>query len=50
MLDGKEEEEERKKTKKNKIEIFALDFLNCEKKKWNSGAIIDIRKAKGFHL
>ena len=55
----KEEEEEeerrikrrrRRKKKKNKIEIFMLDFLHCEEKSWNSGAIHDIRIAKGFHL
>ena len=46
MLDGKEEEERKKK---NKIEIFAVDLLNCEEKPWDSGAIFCIRIAKGFH-
>ena len=42
MLDGKEgEEEERKKDKNNKIEIFAFDFLDCEEKSWNSGGVFD---------
>ena len=49
MLDGKgrRNKEERKK---NQIEIFTFDFLDCEEKEWNSGAIFDIRIAKGFHL
>ena len=38
----------KKKKKKNKIEIFAFDFLDYEEKSWNSGAIFDIRIAKGF--
>ena len=45
MLDGTE-----RKKKKNKIEMFAFDFLNCEDKSWDSGAIFDITIAKGFHL
>ena len=52
MLDEKEEDkkkEERRK-KKNKIEIFVFDFLHCEEKSLDSGAIFDIRIAKGFHL
>ena len=36
--------------KKNKIEIFAFDFIDCEEKSWNSGTIFYIRIAKGFHL
>ena len=32
MYEGKEVEEKKKKKKKNKIEIFALDFLDCEEK------------------
>ena len=49
MLDEKEERRRRKKMKKkNKIEIFAFDFLDCEKKSWDSGAIFDIRIAKKF--
>ena len=39
--------EERRK-KKNKIENFPFDFLDCEKKSWDSGAIFDIRIAKSF--
>ena len=51
MLDGKGRKKERyKQQKKNKIEIFAFDFLDCEVKSWNSGAIFDVRIAKGFHL
>ena len=38
---------ERRK-KKNKIEIFAFDFLDCEKKSWNFGAIFDIRISLGL--
>ena len=41
---------ERRKKKKNKIEILAFDFLDCEEKSWDSGAIFNIRIAKGFHL
>ena len=47
MLDGKERKKERKK-KKNKIEIFPFNFLDCEEKSWDPGAIFYIRKAKGF--
>ena len=36
--------------KKNKIEIFRFDLLDCEEKSSDSGAIFDIRIAKGFHL
>ena len=42
--------EKKKKKKKKKIEIFTFDFLDCEEKSWDSGAIFDIRIAKGFHL
>ena len=45
MFDGKE-----RKKKKNKIEIFAFNFLDCEEKSSDSGAIFDIRIAKSFHL
>ena len=45
-----ERKEEERKKKKNKIEILAFNFLDCEKKQWNSGAIFDIRIANGFHL
>ena len=45
-----EEEEEERKKKKNKIEIFAFDFLDCEEKSSDSGAIVAIRIANGFHL
>ena len=53
MREKKEErrkKERRKKKRKNKIEIFAFDFLDCEEKYWNSGALFHIRIAKGFHL
>ena len=36
--------------KKNKIETFYIDFLNCEKDEWNSGSIFYISIAKRFHL
>ena len=49
MLGGKERKKERMK-KKNKIEMFAFDFLDCEEKSWDSGTIFYIRIAKGFHL
>ena len=45
----KKEEERRKMTKKNKIQIFTFNFLDCEKS-WDCGVIFDIRIAKGFHL
>ena len=44
----KERKKERKK--KNKIETCAPDFLDCEEKTWDSGAIFYIRIAKSFHL
>ena len=51
MFDEQEERRRKnKKKKKNKIEIFTFDFLNCKEKSWDSGAIFDIRIAKGFHL
>ena len=40
--------EQKKKKKKNKIELFTFDFLDCEGKKWDSGSMFDIRIAKGF--
>ena len=45
----KEDEEEERK-KKNKIKILMFDFLKCEEKSWDSGAIFYVRVAKGFHL
>ena len=45
-----EEEEVKRRKKKNKIEIFVFDFLGCEEKSWDSGAIFDIEIAKSFHL
>ena len=52
MREKKKERRRKKeeKKKKNKIEIFAFDFLDCEEKQWNSGAMLYIRIAKGFHL
>ena len=57
MLDGKEtrnkkreEKKERRKKKNNKIKHFMFDFLDCEENSGNSGAIFEIRIAKGFHL
>ena len=49
MLDQKKNEDRRRR-KKNKIEIFMFDFLDCEEKSWDSGALFDIRIARGFHL
>ena len=45
----KKKKEGRKK-KNSKIKIFALDFVNCEEKSWDPGAIFYIRITKGFHL
>ena len=45
MLDGKEESK-----KKNKVKIFTFDFLDCDEKSWDSGAIFYIRIANGFPL
>ena len=42
-------EKERKKMK-YKIDNFMFNFLDCEEKSWDSGAIFDIRIAKSFHL
>ena len=46
----KTERKKEKRKKKNKIDIFSLDFLECEEKSWDSGAILYIRLTKGFHL
>ena len=32
-------------SKKNTIEIFTFDFLDCEEKSWDPGDIFDIRIA-----
>ena len=48
MLIGKEEEGEEER--KNKIEIFVFDFLDCEEKSWNFEAVVYVRIAKDFHL
>ena len=45
---NKKKQERRKN--KNKIKIFVFNFPDCEEKSWDSGAIFDIRIAKGFHL
>ena len=45
MREGIEEDK-----KKNKVEIFSLDFPNCEKNQCNSGTIFDITRAKCYHL
>ena len=50
MLVGKERKKKNKNNNNNKIEIFTFDFLDCEEKSWDSGAIFYIRTAKGFHL
>ena len=42
MLD----EQERKK--KNNTENFMFNFLECDEKSWDSGAIFDISIAKSF--
>ena len=41
---------ERRKKKKNKFKTLAFDFLDCEEKSWDSGAMFNIIIAKGFHL
>ena len=46
-LINRRKKEERKK---NKIEIFTLYFLDCEKKSCDSEGVFYIRIAKGFHL
>ena len=38
-----------KKEKKNKIKTFAFNFLHCQDKSWDFGAIFYIRIVKGFH-
>ena len=48
LMEKKKERKKERKKKKNKIEIFELNFLDCEEKSWNSGAMFDIRIAKGF--
>ena len=45
-----EKKKKKKKARKNKIGIFAFDFLDCEETSWNSGAIFYITIAKSFHL
>ena len=40
----------KKEKEENKFATFTFDFLDCVEKYWNSGAIFDIRMAKGFHL
>ena len=53
MLGGIEErkkEQRGRKKNKNKIELFAFDFLIYEEKSWESGAVFYIRTGKGFHL
>ena len=53
MLDGierKKEEERKKKEEEEQNRIFAYDFFDNEENLWNSGAIFDIRMAKGYHL
>ena len=49
----KKERKNKKKTKKEEGKQnrnFVFNFLDCEGKQWNSGAIFYIRIAKGFHL
>ena len=50
MKRRKKKAKERRKKNKTKIKIFALNFLDCEEKSWDSGVMFDIRTAKGFHL
>ena len=52
MNEKEERRKERKKErkKKNKIVNFAFNFLDCEEKSSDSGAISDIRIAKSFHV
>ena len=47
MLDGKEL---REKKEREQMEIFVFDFLDCKEKLWDSGAMVYIRIARGFHL
>ena len=46
----KKKKKKKKNNNNNKIEIFTLDFLDCEEKSLDYEAIFDIRIAKGFHL
>ena len=39
-----------KESRKNKIKILMVDFLECEEDSWNSGSIFYMRIAKGFNL
>ena len=50
MLDGVERKKERKKKKEEEAEQNRNFFLDCDKKSWESGALIDIKMAKVFHL
>ena len=50
LLSYVDEKEEEERKKEEQIETFAFDFLDCEEKSLDSGAIFEIRKAKGFHL
>ena len=50
MIDGIEERRRKKERSRNKIEVFALYFLECEEKSWDSGTIFYLRIAKGFEL
>ena len=43
------EESKKEERKKNNIEIFMFDYLDCEKSR-DSGGIFYIRIAKGFRL
>ena len=43
-------ERKKERKKKNKVEIFRFDFLNCEEKSYDSVVIFYIRIAKSFHL
>ena len=49
-MKNRKKEKRNKKEERNEIGIFAFDFYNCEEKRLNSGAISDIRIAKGFDL
>ena len=40
----------KERRKSNKIEIFAFDFLNCEKDNGTLEGIFYIRIAEGFHV
>ena len=47
MCEGKEgrkkESKKERRRKKNEIEIFTFNFLDCEKDKWNSGSIFTMK-------